>query len=139
MKVSPLNQTFFLRERPSRSRPSLLKEKKDYWRSRVKRTSTQTRALDLDDQLSSQDLLFQPKKKLKISGEENKHTKHALNPERSNFQVKTFSFNQKETSDSPKREENKYPNCVLDPEDQTYKSKIKTFMSETNLLRRRLN
>ena len=45
------------------------------------------------------------RKHLNISGEEKKHHKRVINPKRSNFHVKTFSFNNKEISNNPRRRE----------------------------------
>jgi len=51
--------------------------------------------------------------RLKIPSEENKHTKTFPLPQISTFQVKTFSFNEKETSKDLVRREQAYK-CVID-------------------------
>ena len=58
--------------------------------------------LTLKIHTQSQDLFLSMKRKqVKILSEENKCTKMRPQPRRSNFWVKTFSFNDKETFDSP--------------------------------------
>ena len=54
---------------------------------------------------SSQDLLFQQEGNISISQEERTSTQVCFRPKGSNFHIKTFSFNEKETSDGPRRRE----------------------------------
>ena len=130
-RVTPKWKTFpqiklsiSLRERASRSRHSLLKEKKDDWRSWVKRTSTQRRALNLKDQHpKSRHFLSTKRKHLNIRGKENKHTKMFPRPGSSTFQVKTFGFNEKEISEDPGRRK-KHTNLPSNPQYQTFKSRL---------------
>jgi len=63
-------------------------------------------AIDLKHQHpKSTHFLSTTRKHLKILVEENKDLNYAINPERLNFQINTFSFNETKTPDAPMRSE----------------------------------
>jgi len=66
------------------------------------------------------------------SGRREHAHKHSLDPKRSNFQIKTFYFNEKETSKGPVRRERAHK-YALNPKDNNFESNTKTFESKTTL------
>jgi len=59
--------------------------------------------LTLKIKISCQDVFFQQKETPKDLEIGQQAHKHSLNPNKLNFQVKIFSFNEKEISDSPEK------------------------------------
>ena len=98
-----------LRERPSILRPPL-KEKKDNWRSWVKRTSIQT--WSPPQRLTSQvKNSFNEREAFEDLERREQVHKRTPDPKRTNYQVKTFSFKEKETSDGRRRREQAHKTC----------------------------
>ena len=132
MKDSSSNQTFSLWEKgPSRSSPSSKREERrlkipSEECPRPRRSTFQVKTFSYNKKEMSKD-----------SGRREQAHKHALDSKRSNFWVNTFFFNEEETL-KVLVEENKRPNCALNPENWTSKSKIETFKSKTNPWRRTL-
>jgi len=97
------------------------------------RTSTERRALDLEDQHPKlRTFLSKRRKRLKILREENKNSNMPLTLKDQTFRSRT-SVLMRMRYLTVIGEENKLTNCALDPEDWAFKSKIKTFKSKINL------
>ena len=126
-----------LRERPSRPRLFLSKRTMMFedleWIEQA-----QERVLYLEDQHSKLRPSLSTRKMSEDLERIEQAYKLAIDPEKSNFQVKTFTFNKKKISESPRRKEKRITRA-LDSDNHTFKSKIETFKSKINPSRRKSN
>ena len=86
--------------------------------------------VNLEDQHSNSKPSFQWEGNVWRIWEKRTSTRTCPRPERSKFQVKTFCFNKQETYKGHRRRE-PAKNYTLNPEDRTFKLKIKTFNSKS--------
>jgi len=122
-KTLSLKSKFLFLRKAFKNKTICCKEKKDIWRSWVKRISTQAYPRPRRSTPKSRPSLSMRRKHLKISVKENKYTRCAFNIEDQTFKSRP-SLSARRTHLKITGEENKHSKCAIDPKGQIVKSKI---------------